>query len=243
MSILRIVERFLHHSSETPERRLLEIPEIKKVLTTIATEKFGLMNQIAREVAHKIYAQMQVAGMYSEVGAGTFRNTGKAEELVAGSQLCTLIHDFADLSQQLACCQLAPKGTVLLNTLSIYLGMAIIADKNLKQYKGRRSLLLGKLHVQRLPIGLYVCGTGEMCTPETIRSVVLFDVQGTQVDISAYTVLVERLRRLLQKHTDDTEIQNWCKLKLRELEIFGQCLSLQGQGFKLNQERLHVWQK
>ncbi|MBP7842488.1 hypothetical protein KA017_00610 [Candidatus Woesebacteria bacterium] len=256
MQTTNLLEQLGQPIDTEPRQKLSEVPEIVQILESITDAKFGLMNQIAHYVALQIFDQFKKAGLYSKAGDGTFINKGKAEVLVAGSDMHNLTQEFFALSRVLSSARLAPRGTVLLNTLSVYLGIAIVEDPYLRNMESRRRLLLESFNLYQLPVGLYKPGTETKGTADTVPTDVLFDMQEIQasifsfrkhskvkVDVIAYNALVNRLERLLRIHKRDRVVQDWCEHKLKELEIFGQGLADRMQSFAPNKRNLHRWQK
>ncbi|GIK83614.1 MAG: hypothetical protein BroJett025_02360 [Patescibacteria group bacterium] len=240
----------------TGRQTLSELPKIKEVISQVPEVKFGRINQLAQDLANEIYHQLRYSGLYSAVGQGSFRVAGKNEEIIIGSPVHQMIQEFFALSRLLASHQMAPRGTVLLNTMCIYLGLALVNDQSLVRNESRKRLLLETLNLYQMPVGLY-SPRGEMAHPEAVQPAVLFDMQEIEkqllvfrrktgkvkVDVIAYNALVNRLSLLLKTHKKDRVIQDWCEHKLKELEVFAQSLAAKMQIMELNKRSLYRWQK
>ncbi len=241
--------------------KLEELPKIKEVLDSVSEIKFGQINQVAQDLGNEIHLQLKYRGLYSQTGEGTFQlkqatGKGKAkeeEELVPGSALDKLKESFFSLSRILSS---SSKGKVLLNSLSIYLGLAIVDDQVLKSKESRRRLLLESFNLYQLPVGLYN-PQGQMAAPREVAPSVFFDMQEiergisvfkkktgkTKVDIIAYNALMKKLSFMMSYHKADRAIQDWCGHKLKELEVLAQSLSIHTKVFELNKGRLYKWHK
>lgn len=230
-----------------------DIPDFKKypriagVLAEIENRKDLTLGMVSALLANEVYLEIVAAGLYNRMSGVSFETkqekqtakTLKKEKIVAKSKFAKTLHGVFDLIRSLTT-EYGKRGQIVANLFTTHLGILVASDRVLVKAMddSRREAILEELQLYYIPVGLYGENWNEIPTQE-IDPGLLFDVQlveksllklrtksYTKVDTNSVITLVKMITEIMQRHKQDSTIQNWGFVKLRQLEEFSKSLEL-----------------
>lgn len=231
--------------SEVPD--LKKYPRIAGILAEIENRKDLTLGMVSALLASEVYKEITAAGLYNRMSGVSFESvedrqkskSAKKEKIATQSKFAKTLHGVFDLIRTLKA-EYGKRGQIVANLFTTHLGILVASDRVLVRVTddSRREAILEELQLYYMPVGLYDQNWDEIPTKD-IDPGVMFDVETvernllllrtkpfTKVDTNSFITLVKMITEIMQRHRQDSTIQNWGSVKLRELNEFSESLEL-----------------